>query len=204
MAGTTVVDAVGQHARVLEVAASRAATLEIVDGWLDVEHSVTIGGRVTLRGGALRTGLLTKATRTGVFELTGGTLSADAVRFDLTNDGGVIAPGRGIGTTHVAGNLVIERGTYAVDVARDRSDTLRASGRVRLGGALRIEPFAAYTPNEGDSWTIAVAEGGVTGRFDAVPPGYSVNVVGKRVIVTFGELLECIAVADGAMASGGA
>jgi hypothetical protein len=204
MAGTTVVDAVGQHARVLEVAASRAATLEIVDGWLDVEHSVTIGGRVTLRGGALRTGLLTKATRTGVFELTGGTLSADAVRFDLTNDGGVIAPGRGIGTTHVAGNLVIERGTYAVDVARDRSDTLRASGRVRLGGTLRIEPFAAYTPNEGDSWTIAVAEGGVTGRFDAVPPGYSVNVVGKRVIVTFGELLECIAVADGAMASGGA
>jgi hypothetical protein len=203
MAGTTVIDAVGQHARVLEVASSGSATLDVVDGWLDVEHSVTIGGRVNLRGGALRTGTLAKATRSGVFEFSGGTLSADAVRFDLVNDGGAIAPGRGVGTTNVAGNVVVEHGTLAVDVARDRSDTLRASGTVRLGGALRIEPYGGYEPHDGDSWTIVVAGGGVTGRFQAVPPGYSVNVAGNRVIVTFGELLECIAAA-GASTSGGA
>jgi hypothetical protein len=195
-AGTVTVDAVGQHARVLEIASSKAATLDIVNGWLDVERNVTIGGRVNLRGGALRTDVLAKATRGGIFDFTGGTLSAGTVRFDLVNRGGSIAPGRGIGTTNVAGNVTLERGELVVDVRRHGNDTLRASGTVRLGGTLRIEPYAGYTPRPGDSWTLVIADGGVRGRFDSVTEGYSVNVVGSRVIVTYGEVLECVAASE--------
>jgi outer membrane autotransporter protein len=118
------------------------------------------------------------------------------VRFDLVNDGGSIAPGRGIGTTNVAGNITLERGALVIDVRRGASDTLRASGDVRLGGTLRIEPYDGYQPRTGDSWTLIVADGGVRGRFDRVTEGYSVNVVGSRVIVTYGEVLECVAARD--------
>jgi hypothetical protein len=198
-AGTAVVDAVGQHARVLEVAANGTATLDVVGGWLDVERNVTVGGRLRLRGGALRTDMLAK-TRGGVFEFTWGTLSAGDVRFDLVNDGGVIAPGRGVGVangvgaTNVAGNVVVREGALVVDVRRSESDVLRASGTVTLAGALRIEPYDGYAPRVGDSWTIVVADGGVRGGFESVTEGYVVSVVGRRVIVTYGEVLECVAV----------
>jgi hypothetical protein len=205
-AGTAVVDAVGQHAGVLEVAAN--GTAEIYDGWLDVERGVTVGGRVNLRGGTLRTGVISK-TRGGVFDFTGGTLSAESVRFDLVNDGGVIAPGRsvnalrGVGETNVAGNVVMRGGALVVDVRRGGSDLLRASGTVTLAGALRIEPYEGYVPRVGESWTIVVADGGVRGRFESVTEGYVVSVVGRRVIVTYGEMLECVAVVERATGTTG-
>jgi hypothetical protein len=206
-AGTAVVDAVGQHARVLEV--GTAGLLDVNGGWLDVERNVTVGGRLSLRGGALRTDVLAK-THGGVFDFTGGTLSAESVRFDLVNDGGVIAPGRGVnalrgvGVTNVAGNVVVREGAIVVDVRRGGSDLLRASGTVTLAGALRIEPYVGYAPRVGESWTIVVADGGVRGGFDSVTEGYVVSVVGRRVVVTYGEVLECVAVLGSGLGEGGA
>ena len=118
------------------------------------------------------------------------------MKFDLVNDGGSIAPGRGVGTTNVAGNVVMNAGELVVDVRRAANDTVRASGTVRLGGTLRIEPNGGYTPRAGDSWTIVIADGGVRGDFVSVTSGYTVNVVGRRVIVTYGEVLECVAATE--------
>ena len=50
--------------------------------------------RVALAGGVLDVARLDKPQASARFDFTGGTLHADAVGFDLVDDGGVIAPGR--------------------------------------------------------------------------------------------------------------
>jgi hypothetical protein len=189
--GTAIVDAAGQQAGALVIGG--AGTLALTGGWLDAARSVTVAGRFELRAGALWTPELAHGPRGGVFDFRGGSLSAGLVRFDLVNGGGALAPGRdGVGVTNVAGNLTLSRGSLVVNVTRERSDVVRASGRVTLGGALRIEPSGAFVPRAGDSWTIVLADGGLRGRFASVTPGYVVSVVGSRVVVTYGEALECV------------
>ncbi|HEX6277823.1 MAG TPA: hypothetical protein VFZ53_32495, partial [Polyangiaceae bacterium] len=188
-AGTAIVDAPGQHAGTLEVGTSGA--LEVTGGWLEAERAVTVGGRLSLRAGALFTRELAKAPRGGIFEFAGGSLSADLVRFDLVNYGGVLAPGRNhVGETNVAGDVRLRGGAYVVNVTRGGSDIVRASGKATLGGTLRIDTNDGYAPRGGESWTILVAEGGVTGRFESVPEGYVVSIAGGRVLVTYGEALD--------------
>src|SRR6185503_1967644 len=115
--GTAIVDAVGQHAGVLQVAptAGDVANLNVTSGWLDaataievgaagagtVNHSgglviadaVTLGGAPGASGaynlsgtGKLVVGALNKGANGGAFNFTGGTLAADVVNFDLTNN----------------------------------------------------------------------------------------------------------------------
>jgi hypothetical protein len=115
-----VIDAAGQHAGTLKVAASSGSTasLAISSGWIDVAHdvfvgpagggsgaimqsggilhasSVTIGSTstYTITGGTLSTPLLARSGG-GTFNLLGGTLHAERVAFSLVNQGGTIAPG---------------------------------------------------------------------------------------------------------------
>jgi hypothetical protein len=79
--GTAVVDAVGQHAGTLRIAANagNTAELNITDGWLRVAGEVVIGtnsstAALNLSGGRLRTHSLSKGAG-GSFNFTGGTLS---------------------------------------------------------------------------------------------------------------------------------
>ncbi len=105
--GTVVVDAAGQHAGVLKIAANAGnnATLNITSGWLKVESEVIIGGvgataALNLSGGTLSTPTLSKGSG-GLFSFTGGKLNADTVNFSLVNNGGTLAPGDSIGETRV-------------------------------------------------------------------------------------------------------
>ena len=228
------VDAVGQHARVLQVAApSGVATMAVTSGWIDVANELDVGawsaatargarlragkgrvdqtggaifvaekvvlggprgsaGTLVLAGGALTTPLLAKGAFGGEFRFTGGTLHAGVVAFDLVDEGGVIAPaepnarGEGIGRTEVLADLRIPTGALAIDVAGAASDTVHVRGTAHLGGALQVRPLDGYAPAPGDFWTIVVADGGIQGQFDGVPPGYTVEIDGGRAVLRFG------------------
>ncbi|HXU00360.1 MAG TPA: hypothetical protein VN903_05180, partial [Polyangia bacterium] len=195
--GTAVVDAAGQQARTLRVAAPAAdaapAALKLTGGWLEIARQLSIGaqgagdGRVTLAGGALDVARLAK-TRASAFTFTGGTLHADAVDFDLVDDGGVIAPGwrAGAGRLTIAANLVIKRGALAIGIGGRANDTVEVAGVARLGGALQVTTRDGFAPRSGDAWTILRAGRGVVGRFTSVPRGYRVSVDRNRVVLTYG------------------
>ena len=115
-------------------------------------------------------------------------MHAGVVGFDLIDDGGVIAPGRGgrVGRTRIAANLVINRGAMEIGIAGRASDTVEVDGVARLGGALRVARRGGPAPRPGDAWTILRARRGVVGRFASVPPGYGIAVDGNRVVLTYG------------------
>jgi hypothetical protein len=129
--GNCIVDAVGQHARNLTIAANtgNSASLQVIAGWIDIQQtlsvgpggagavnqsgglvragtSVVIGGAqpatYTLTGGTLVTPLLTKGNAGSSFNFTGGTLHADTVSFSFTNNGGKIAPGSDLQLQQIA------------------------------------------------------------------------------------------------------
>jgi hypothetical protein len=147
------------------------------------------GGEGTLRmaGGTLRTERLRKGGPGGRFDFAGGKLHAAVVGFDLVSTGGALAPGDGIGHTEILGDLGIEGGgALEIDLDERASDTVGVRGRARLGGALRVEWRGRGAPRDGQSWTILVAGGGITGRFTSVPAGYGVRIDGDRLVLVFG------------------
>ena len=170
--GTVVVDAVGQHAGTLKIgAAPGSATLNITGGWLKVEDAgaglstgeVIIGAdpaataTLNLSGGLLRTETLSKGAG-DTFNFTGGTLSADEVTFDLVNDGGTIAPGESPGQTHVAGDLTINSGSFAVEIASALDfDKVLVDNDTLLGGNLNLS-LLDFIPDPSDEFEILTAD----------------------------------------------
>jgi hypothetical protein len=58
--------------------------------------------------------------------------------------------------------------------------SIRVDGVAELGGVLELD---GGTLAPGASKTLLVARGGVTGRFENVPPGHEVLVTGSRVVL---------------------
>jgi hypothetical protein len=206
--GTTVVDAVGQHAGTLAVApnAGDNATLSVNAGWIEVATALNVGSAgagvanhlgglvvaptVTLGGsgaasgtynlsgaGKLRVGTLAKGATGGVFNFTGGTLSADNVAFDLVNNGGTISPGDSPGTTRVVGNLSLNSGTLAIEVTgagAGQFDRVIVAGTLAAGGVLDVTFLGGYAPTAGATFDIldfASASGAFTLDLPALDDG---------------------------------
>jgi hypothetical protein len=233
--GKAVVDAVGQHAGTLQIAASTGrAALSVTDGWLEIQDELDVGatstlsasgaallragkgevrqsggsvlaravvlggpagalGEYHLAGGLLSTPVLGKRGIGAGFDFTGGRLQAGIVGFDLRVNGGVLAPGAGIGHTHVAGNLTLNDGALEVELDGVLCDTVGVAGRAKLGAALKVERAPGFSPKPGDFWTILIADGGVKGAFDSVPEGFEVEMVGSRVVLRYGEARRPVA-----------
>ena len=195
--GTAVVDAVGQHAGKLQVGANGgAATLNVSGGRVEIGFELQIGyggvgtvnqsggevivgssgvgineGVYHLSGGMLST-LVLATSATGEFKFTGGTLTAELVDFDLTNDGGVIAPGRANNKMQIDGDLTINSGVLEIQLGdRGAFDVLEVGDAVRLGGTLRVElaDFGAglFVPTLGDQFSFLTATAGIMETFDA-------------------------------------
>jgi hypothetical protein len=192
-AGVCTLSSVGQHAGVLKIAANAndTAVLNITAGWLKVEQSMNIGtdlskGTLNLNGGELTVQTLNKGSG-GEFNFTGGKLHAATVSFDLTNQGGTIAPGdpigsfdsagtyvqgSGIGQTHVAGSLTMQSGAIEIDLASTTNfDKLIVDGNLTAGGAFNVSLQSPYSPSVGDSFDV-LDWGSQSGAFAAVnlPP----------------------------------
>jgi hypothetical protein len=177
-AGTVVVDAVGQHAGALIVAANSGneAKLEITGGWLRAEEGVVLGavpgatGHLDLRGGRLITPVLDKNPESQ-FSFTGGTLSADVVTFSVVNEGGTIAPGEGIGGTLVMGDLTMQSGGIELEIAGNQLgqyDALLVDGQLAAGGTLQVL-LDGYEPVAGDEFSI-LGFGSALGAFEFALP----------------------------------
>lgn len=203
--GTVSMDAVGQHAGILKIAANSGdnATLNVSGGWLKVESGLVIGGpggtaALNLSGGTLRTSTLSKGSG-GSFSFTGGKLSADTVNFTLVNNGGTLAPGDSIGATeanvaapnigqtHVVGDLALNSGTLQIELSSLASfDKLLVDNLATLGGNLTVSTLGSFAPTNGNSWQIITA-GAITGSFSSITPGYTVQKQGNNLLLFFGN-----------------
>lgn len=89
--------------------------------------------------------------------------------------GGIIAPGPGIATLTVDGDLTLSSGSrfeVEVDPAGTAADRIAVSGIATLGGTVaHIGANGAYRPSS--TYTILTAGGGIAGRFDAVTSTYA-------------------------------
>ncbi len=239
--GTAVVDCIGEHAGTLKIAtnAGNSAALSVTDGWIDIAQTLSVGpagtgqvnqtggivhantsvilgsststGTYTLSAGTLSTPTLSNTGTNSTFNDIGGTLHANDILFDLTNNGGTLAPGSdanlelmaaaampdltnitapagdNIGTTHIHGNLTLATGDLQIEIASLLSDdTVNVDGIATLGGELDIDPIAGFTPSPGDSWEIMTA-GSFTGSFAEITPGYAVQQVGNALFVVVPE-----------------
>lgn len=202
------VDANGQKAGTLRV--GQTGRLYVTSGWLEVTSDLEVGGDSSgsvrqyggevrtlaghvdvedgdyqLIGGRLATPLLTKGAN-GTFEFTGGELAADVVAFELVNQGGTIAPGTGIGSTSVLGDLTLEAGSLKIDVASGMLlDTLTVDGTITLGGALNVSLLGGYLPTNGQSWQL-LTSAGISGLFASITPGFSVQQRGSSLWLVAG------------------
>ena len=199
-------DAVGQHASVLRIAANSGnnATLNITSGWLKVEHEFVIAGfggngRIESFGRHAANDDSQQRQRWIVLSFTGGKLSADTVNFSLVNNGGTLAPGDSIGATqtnsaapnigqtHVVGDLTLNSGTLQIELASLASfDKLLVDGIATLGGSLAVSTLGGFTPANGNSWQIITA-GGISGQFSSITPGYTVQQQGNNLMLFFGN-----------------
>lgn len=203
--GTVVVDAVGQHAGTLQV---NGGKLQVTSGWIEVagalQNSATVdhtgglvvadsivlgastAGTYNLSGGRIDTALLTKGSAGGSFNFTGGELHADVVNFSLVNNGGTLAPGHSVGTTQVTGNLSLNSGTLQIELASTQlADLVTVTGQATLGGEVDVLLLDGYLPEPGTQWTILSATGGISGAFNSIAAGYTTQVIGNTLVLTY-------------------
>jgi hypothetical protein len=189
--GTATVDAIGQHAGLLDIgtAADANGALDIESGWLEVTDEVAIGvdptatATLNLSGGELSTHVLSKGAG-GVFNFTGGTLHADVVDFDIVNQGGTLSPGHSIGHMQISGGLSIASGVLDIELAAaGLADTIDVDGPVLLGGDLVVGLLDGFTPEPRGRWEILSATGGIGGRFTSITDGYGVQVDGNSLFL---------------------
>jgi hypothetical protein len=164
--GTVVVDAVGQHAGTLVLGANPGdnATLSVTAGWLKVEDQVVIGAddgataTLALSGGELSAPLLSKGAG-GSMSFTGGALHADGVDFDLTNNGGTLAPGNSTGSTLIDGDYdQLAGGTLEIEIASLTDfDIVGVTGEADLAGVINVILDSSFTLGEDDTFDILVA-----------------------------------------------
>jgi hypothetical protein len=161
-AGTATVDAVGQHARTLSIAATASsnATLAVTAGWIDVAEDLRVGSAGTgqvnqtggivragtsvvlggtgqpatynLSGGTLATGTFSRSGSGGTFNFTGGVLHAETVSFNLVNKGGVLAPGSDLALQRIAAASM-------ANVTGQTSAVLSFVGSTRVVGDLTLQ-----------------------------------------------------------------
>jgi hypothetical protein len=201
--GIVAVDAVGQHAGTLKIAANAGdvAHVNITGGWLEIASAAVIGGAgggqgtLHLSGGLLRAPLISRGVQ-GTMTFTGGVLSADAVNFDLLNQGGVIAPGSGVGHTHVVGDLAMLSGAIAIDIAGTelgQFDRVIVDGALSAGGTLSVAFLDGFTPTAGDSFNV-LNFSTLTGSFKLDLPALAVGQLwDDSALLTDGVLAVAVA-----------
>lgn len=135
-----------------------------VSGVLGITHSGSDHGTYSLQGGTLTAATMNMGSGTAAFDFTGGTLHAGTVNFDLTNAGGLLAPGSsGIGTTDIKGNYVqTATGNTEVEIGSDSLfDLITVSGAGKsasLDGTLTLSLLNSYIPTLGQTFDVLTAE----------------------------------------------
>lgn len=139
-----------------------------MDGRDRLTTDVTVGN-----GGSLfANGTITGTTTIGAGGLLGGSGTVGGL---VAQSGSTVAPGNGIGTLNVAGNVSFAAGsTYRFDRnAAGQSDRIAATGTTTLnGGTVQLTAQAGnYDPRS--QTTILTSANGVTGQFSGVTANFA-------------------------------
>jgi subtilase-type serine protease len=158
-----------------EIGRDGPALVEQTGGRVDLfDPIIAVNGSSTstyrLAGGTLDLAGSTLAFGAGnaTFDFQGGELrNTGTVNFSLTNDGGAISPGDGVGLTNINGDYTVTSVDAAlnIDLSSTASfDKLTATGAVDLDGILNVSLLGGFTPALGNSFTILTGAS-VTGTF---------------------------------------
>lgn len=143
-------------------------------GELTLTGTSTYGGATTVRAGTLRVN--GSIAGSGVDVQDGATLAGSGtVGSTVVAAGGRIAPGNGIGTLTVAGDLTINGGHYDVEVdpQGSASDLIKVGRTATLNGGSVVHVGAGgkYRPNS--TYTILTAGQAVFGKFGSVSSNFA-------------------------------
>jgi autotransporter-associated beta strand protein len=144
-------------------------------------------GTLTLTGSNLYTGLTTisagtllvnntsgSGTGTGAVTIAAaGTLSGTGTVAGAITNNGTIAPGASVGTLTASSNVTNGANSHwAIELDGTSSDQLVVGGNINLSA----EDFLDVTgTGSGSSWVVATYAGTLTGTFDTVTAGYTVD-----------------------------
>jgi outer membrane autotransporter protein len=130
--------------------------------------ATTVSGGTLLVNGAVADSAIT--VHDGASLGGSGTVGSTSVL-----DGGRLAPGNSIGTLTIDGDLNLQAGSryeVEVDPGSAASDRIEVTGTATLGGeVVHIGEVGTYGASS--SYTILTADGGVSGRFDAVSSDFA-------------------------------
>jgi subtilase-type serine protease len=137
---------------------------------------LTLGGANTYNsattvnsGTVLVNGSLVSAVNVGAGSTLGGigTISNDI------NNSGTLAPGVGVGTLSATGNVTDGASAiWNIDLSGASADMLAVTGNIDLSALDNLNVTGSGT---GSSWIIATYTGTLSGTFDSVTSGYSVD-----------------------------
>lgn len=121
--------------------------------------------------------LLINGTQTGAGLTTvavGATLGGTGTLGGALANNGTVNPGASVGTLNVHGNVTMNANShYAVELSGAAADKLAITGNLDLAA---LGNFLDVTGvGTGSSWIIATYTGSLTGTFETVTSGYSVN-----------------------------
>jgi len=141
---------------------------------------LTLGGANTYAGAtAVNAGtMLVNGSIAGTASVTvdasatlGGTGSISTVS-GITNNG-TLSPGAGVGSFGVTGNVTDAAGSnWAIELSGASADLLNVNGNIDLSAADTLNVSGV---GSGASWVIATYTGTLSGTFDIVTTGYSVD-----------------------------
>jgi len=144
-------------------------------------------GEYHLSGGALNAETIDATT--GVFDMTGGTLSATNFVGNLVQNGGTTSPGNSPGIMLVTGDYSLVSGDLFMEIegvgAGIGYDQLQVTGDVSLAGDLTLA--GAYVPAAGDSFTLIDNQGAnaIAGIFTGIAEGSIVSFNGIDLTASY-------------------
>ena len=155
--------------------------LSIEDGGKVTTDTLRVDGEgfVDIQGGTLDVGILDLTRAVFGISITDGVVDAGEVLGDLTQDGGVLAPGNSPGVTAINGDYILNDGVIEIELAGTNSatefdlvDVLQGSATLN-GGGLNILFLDGFEDSilGSDTFSILNAENGLTGAFDGFADG---------------------------------
>jgi len=195
-------------------AANNTGTLSVASGGtlkagsLSNSGAASISGSADISGAASNSGSLNVNGSLSTAGLTNsGTLSGSGMIHGNIVNHGIISPGNSIGTLSVSGSVTFEPGSALMsELSRTQScDLLSVAGAVNINGGTvhAFLPRGLY--EDGHSWEVIKATGGVTGTFASIS-GQPDSAVLRLEQVNRGDTLNLVIdrTSYGSFASGGA